>query len=237
MFTWICPKCGTEVPPAYSDCPNCAAKAQEGARAAPGESVPAGSTPAEAASVAAAPTTPPPAVAPAPVAPVPVSAPTAPPSRRGTPWLSALAAMAVVAAVLAGIYFLVPKARNTSAAAPVEQAAAPVPQPAVAAHPLANSVELTGFRLTQGRNQRVQVRFIAVNHTGAELPETKLQVSLKRDREEIMDFPFTLPSLGPYESREITATTTTRMRGYEMPDWQFLRADFTDAPQGESRAR
>jgi len=23
MFTWICPKCGREVPPAYSDCPNC----------------------------------------------------------------------------------------------------------------------------------------------------------------------------------------------------------------------
>ena len=27
MFTWICPQCGREVPPAYSDCPDCAAKA------------------------------------------------------------------------------------------------------------------------------------------------------------------------------------------------------------------
>ena len=26
MFTWICPKCGTEVPPSYNDCPNCAAR-------------------------------------------------------------------------------------------------------------------------------------------------------------------------------------------------------------------
>ncbi len=23
MFTWICPQCGREVPPAYNDCPNC----------------------------------------------------------------------------------------------------------------------------------------------------------------------------------------------------------------------
>src|SRR5207302_199788 len=28
MFTWICPKCGREVPPAYNDCPDCAAKAK-----------------------------------------------------------------------------------------------------------------------------------------------------------------------------------------------------------------
>src|SRR5260370_23928025 len=28
MFTWICPKCGREVPPAYTDCPDCAAKTQ-----------------------------------------------------------------------------------------------------------------------------------------------------------------------------------------------------------------
>src|ERR1035438_3119946 len=26
MFTWICPTCGREVPPAYNECPDCAAK-------------------------------------------------------------------------------------------------------------------------------------------------------------------------------------------------------------------
>jgi hypothetical protein len=33
MFTWICPQCGREVPPAYSDCPDCAAKAAASAAA------------------------------------------------------------------------------------------------------------------------------------------------------------------------------------------------------------
>jgi hypothetical protein len=37
MFTWICPKCGREVPPAYTDCPDCAGIAAAGA--------PAGSAP------------------------------------------------------------------------------------------------------------------------------------------------------------------------------------------------
>lgn len=26
MFTWICPKCGKEVPPSYLECPNCQAQ-------------------------------------------------------------------------------------------------------------------------------------------------------------------------------------------------------------------
>ena len=30
MFTWICPQCGREVPPAYYDCPDCSKKAAAG---------------------------------------------------------------------------------------------------------------------------------------------------------------------------------------------------------------
>jgi hypothetical protein len=30
MFTWICPQCGKEVPPAYNDCPDCSKKAAAG---------------------------------------------------------------------------------------------------------------------------------------------------------------------------------------------------------------
>jgi hypothetical protein len=30
MFTWICPQCGKEVPPAYNDCPDCSKKAAPG---------------------------------------------------------------------------------------------------------------------------------------------------------------------------------------------------------------
>jgi hypothetical protein len=30
MFTWICPQCGKEVPPAYNDCPDCSKKGAPG---------------------------------------------------------------------------------------------------------------------------------------------------------------------------------------------------------------
>jgi len=39
MFTWICPQCGREVPPAYADCPDCAAKAA-GPQGHPGAAAP-----------------------------------------------------------------------------------------------------------------------------------------------------------------------------------------------------
>ncbi|HET8548327.1 MAG TPA: hypothetical protein VFL57_10005 [Bryobacteraceae bacterium] len=154
--------------------------------------------------------------------------------RRMPAWLSAAAAMLVVAAVLAAIYFLVPKTRGTAAAVPALPKAEPTPAPSGVSG-LSNTVELTGFRINEDRNQRVQIKFLVVNHSAAELPETKLQVSLKRDREEIMSFPLTLPSLAPQESREITATTKTRLRTYELPDWQFIRAEIRDVPETQRR--
>jgi len=35
MFTWICPQCGREVPPSYSECPTCLENRQRAAGAAP----------------------------------------------------------------------------------------------------------------------------------------------------------------------------------------------------------
>jgi hypothetical protein len=49
----------------------------------------------------------------------------------------------------------------------------------------------------------------------------------------VFDFPYTLPSLGPFETKEATATLKTDLKPYEMPDWQFLKADFdiTSSPE------
>src|SRR5450759_1389212 len=54
MFTWICPQCGREVPPAYNDCPDCSKRA---AVVAGGQPAPPAETP-----------VPPPAYAPPPLA-------------------------------------------------------------------------------------------------------------------------------------------------------------------------
>ena len=58
MFTWICPQCGKEVPPAYTDCPNCAERAAQAAQQ--GQPVQQGQAP----PIPGAPPEPPPAYAP-----------------------------------------------------------------------------------------------------------------------------------------------------------------------------
>ena len=69
MFTWICPQCGREVPPSYSECPTCAENRQRAAQGLP----PVGVAPA--AAPPQAPTPPQPAYQP-PAPPYPVQAPT-----------------------------------------------------------------------------------------------------------------------------------------------------------------
>ena len=53
MFTWVCPKCGREVPPAYDECPDCAGKTAA-------EAIPAAAPPSAAAAPPARPAAPPP---------------------------------------------------------------------------------------------------------------------------------------------------------------------------------
>jgi hypothetical protein len=75
MFTWICPQCGREVPPSYTECPDCAAKAAQTGAAVPGQQ------PEVPVAAAAVPPAPPYAAAPAPLS----YAATPPPPPAGPP--------------------------------------------------------------------------------------------------------------------------------------------------------
>ena len=89
MFTWICPQCGREVPPAYTDCPDCAAK---------------GKTP------PAQPPAPSPVPQPPPNLPPPQQPPYQPPpaARSGLPtWLMSIVFALAFGGVVLGAYFAV----------------------------------------------------------------------------------------------------------------------------------
>src|SRR3954447_76777 len=97
MFTWICPTCGREVPPSYTECPDCAKKAADPeAAAAPPPAAPGAPVP-------HAPTAPPVHYRPAP----------APPSSRpGLPtWALTIVFAFAIFGVVAGVYWLVGSAK------------------------------------------------------------------------------------------------------------------------------
>lgn len=107
----------------------------------------------------------------------------------------------------------------------------PGPASATAKNPLAKYIELAGFRLAESSAGKLKVTFAAINHSDADLGDMTVKVRLvttafKPGDEPMTEFEAKIPSLGPEENKDVTAAANTKLRLYELPDWQFIRADF-----------
>ncbi|MBM3794338.1 MAG: zinc ribbon domain-containing protein, partial [Acidobacteria bacterium] len=241
MFTWICPQCGAEVPPAYSDCPNCKPPAPPPPRAAapppPPPVTPVGGPTVVSRPTPTAPprpTAPPPPqppqheYAPAPPQPQYVYAP-APPRQTLSAWLVTLLVFGgLVGAGYAFYNYVLNKpavaAMETPAPAPAESAesAAPTGSPRKRAS-LEKNLEVAGIRILE-QNKRPQLRMMLINHSSADMAELAGTVTLSADDKAVATVPFSLGTLGAYEAKEISAPLKTALRAYELPDWQFIKA-------------
>jgi hypothetical protein len=112
--------------------------------------------------------------------------------------------------------------------------AVPAPQGGAIAsnkHPLAKYVELVGFRMAESGPGKLKLTFAVVNHSEADIGDLGLKVKLtttaaKPEDPPVADFEAKVPSVGPHEIKDVTVTVPTKLRIYELPDWQFLRAQF-----------
>ncbi|MBL8290694.1 MAG: hypothetical protein JNN08_02595 [Bryobacterales bacterium] len=227
MFTWICPQCGAEVPPSYNDCPQCAErKAQQ-------QAAPAAAQPAAAA--------PPPQFAPPPPQAQPAPAP--PQYGAGQPgvqyvyvkqglpaWAVTLMVALGLVIIGGGLYYYVGNNRRPAVTTAQEQpvletvkegAKAPAAAPAAS-----KFIEVTGIRIFE-EARKPMVRFMVINHSQADLPGVSGTVLLKAAGKDdpIASIPLKLSGLGPYEGKDITAPLKTKLRAYEMPDWQFIKVE------------
>jgi hypothetical protein len=96
-------------------------------------------------------------------------------------------------------------------------------------HPLAKYLELSGYRMSETSPGKLNVKFVVVNHSEADIGDLTLKVRLvttaaKPEDPPITEFEAKVPSLGPQEIKDVTATAATKLRIYELPDWQFIRA-------------
>ena len=111
--------------------------------------------------------------------------------------------------------------------------------PAIPAHftatntsnPIAKYIELVGFRVTERSPGHLIVQFGVVNHSEADVGDVKMTVNLgttaaKPGDPPLITFPAQVSSLGPTELKDVSVEVPTKMRVYELPDWQFLKADF-----------
>ena len=224
MFTWICPQCGREVPPSYDECPDCAARAKSGAPPAPAAAQP--SPPVPEATPAAPP--PPPAYAPPAVAPLP-PAYAAPAPRSGLPtWLLAILFAFAFVGVGAGAYWAIQYFRGGAQAA---NATLPAPAKAQAKqNPLQKYVEVSGIRFVETPSQETEARFVVINHSDADITDLAGTVNIwgrtaKSEEEAAGTFDFKMASLKPNESKEGVAPLRTKLKVYELPDWQNVSTE------------
>ena len=97
-------------------------------------------------------------------------------------------------------------------------------------HPLAKYLELAGFRLSESGAGKLAVKFAVINHSNADIGDLDLHIKLLTTAAAAGDPPITefdakVMGLGPLETKDATGTAITKLRVYEMPDWQFIKAD------------
>jgi hypothetical protein len=133
----------------------------------------------------------------------------------------------VIAAIwLAGCSSAPPETNKQAA-----PASAAVSQAAPNSSSVAKYLELAGFRLDEKGPGKLQIRFALINHSDADLGDITLQVNVRTitaraGEPPLFSFPATVQGVGPGDVKDITVTAPTKLRVYELPDWQFLRADF-----------
>jgi hypothetical protein len=98
-------------------------------------------------------------------------------------------------------------------------------------HPLAKFIEIAGFRISEPKPGRLKVEFAVINHSDADVSDLGLNVALRPTTAKPDDPPFCtvtvkLPSLAPQSLKDASGECGTKLRVYELPDWQFLRPSF-----------
>lgn len=79
-------------------------------------------------------------------------------------------------------------------------------------------------------NKKSEIHYLVVNHSAAELSDMTVYVTLrsgaaKTGQPPLCRFSFRAPSLGPFESREMTSAIEKLSRSITLPEWQDLHSD------------
>ena len=229
MFTWICPQCGREVPPAYADCPDCAAKAA-GPQGQPGAAEPAGP---------AAPTATAPAAAPAQPYDRPVQ-PQAQPQPRPRAagassfvlpvWLLTVVFALAFVGLVGGVLWVIQVVRgNGQPSKPSASVESPAAKAGAKTNPLQRYIEVAGVRFVQDAKKKTTAKFLVINHSEADFSGLAGNVTIwgrtqKSEEDAEGTFSFTT-NLGPLESKDLSVPVASKLQIYEMPDWQNVTLD------------
>ena len=161
---------------------------------------------------------------------------------RGGPnlptWLLTVLFTFAFLGLVAGVYWAVGYFRggSSNAATPASNVESPAAKPGAKASPMQKYIEVSGIRFAEDAKKRLQVKFTLTNHSDADISGLAGNVTIwgrtqKSEEDAVGTFSFT-GDIGPQTSREFTAPLSTKLKVYELPDWQNVTTDLQiTAPQ------
>ena len=137
------------------------------------------------------------------------------------PWAAALLAFALIGGLVLTLVWYTRQSRNAASASTQKKS------DRVGDHPFKKSLELTGFRVSETAGKKLQVQFLAINHSAADMLDligiVTLRVRGAASDTPACTFKFRISGVPAFGAKEITVTEFTQKRKFfDMPDWQFL---------------
>lgn len=168
-------------------------------------------------------------------------APPPPPERKtaGMPtWLLTILCTAGFALVVIGAYWIF-GSHKSAPATPSATVESPAANPGAPVSPWQKFIEVSGVRLMEDPKHKNQIlaKFVVTNHSGDDLQNLAGNVTIwagtkKSDEDAQGTFSFKT-TIGPYDSKELTEPFSTKLKVYELPDWNASSADLqVTAPAG-----
>ncbi len=139
---------------------------------------------------------------------------------------------AVLLLVGGGIYYFFLRTPDSGSSTAKTASASANPAAANAAakgsNPYQKYVEIVGVRMFQ-QDKKPTVKFVVVNHSQTEIDNLEANVRLwastsRSEEDSIGSFSFKLPQIDPNSSKDLTEPLKTKMKIYELPDWQNTTA-------------
>jgi len=171
--------------------------------------------------------------------------PPEPPKRNALlnlpPWLMTIVFALGIGGIVFGIYTVLQTSKSPAGtvggSAPAAAVESPAAKPGTKTNPLQKHIEIAGVRFSQDAKKKTLVTFVIINHSEAEISGLAGNVTIwgrtqKSEEDAQGTFSFTT-DLAPFQQKEISAPLNTKLKIYELPDWQNITTDIQiTAPAG-----
>ena len=126
-----------------------------------------------------------------------------------------------------GVWYYMQRGSNPAEKAGLQNPSVPSRQKV--SNPLQKYVEVVGLRMFS-ENKKPVARFVVVNHSAAEITDLAANVTLwastsRSEEDSVGSFSFKVPSIGANDSKDLTEPLKTKLKMYELPDWQNTTAE------------